>query len=115
MVYAYKRAARQYAEANLGSLLPLHEAIPELKALGGSKTPVAAEGVTAVGEKAGELPGAAAAETEAVERTHEDAKAGGHEPRSEWTLTWTAPEMGAEMSNENSCVGTGTYGSFFDV
>ncbi len=36
MVYRYKRAARAYAEANLGPLLPLHECIPELRALGPS-------------------------------------------------------------------------------
>jgi integrase len=31
MLYRYKRAARTHAEAELGALAPLHEAIPELR------------------------------------------------------------------------------------
>ena len=31
MLYRYKRAARTHAEAELGVLAPLHEAIPELR------------------------------------------------------------------------------------
>lgn len=34
MLYRYKRAARTHAEATLGQLAPLHEAIPELMASG---------------------------------------------------------------------------------
>jgi hypothetical protein len=32
MINTYRRAARQVAELNLGTLLPLNEAIPELRA-----------------------------------------------------------------------------------
>jgi excisionase family DNA binding protein len=37
MIYTYKRSARTHADLGLGGFRPLHEAIPELRALGGSE------------------------------------------------------------------------------
>ena len=115
MIYRYKRAARQFVEANLGSLVPLHEVIPELRELGAAATSAAAPVVPSA-EDASEghwvpAEGAAVelATVEVAPNQRADEEARGNAPLAQWTLTWTPAQRPVEVASVNFRVGTSAY------